>query len=243
MANVNHGAAAVAAGEIGNRIRVWDLPTRIFHWLLVLCVIGSVASAKIGGNAMAWHFRFGYTIFALLAFRLVWGLIGGRWSRFSSFIVSPGRLIGYLHRAADPRAAHSVGHNPLGGLSVLAMLAILCVQVASGLFADDEIANSGPLVALVSGATSSALTTWHKTWGQWLIFGLIVLHIAAILFYLWRMRQNLITPMITGDKCLGSPVPASADGWPQRLLAVLLIGLCAGLVAAVLQFGSVGFGG
>ncbi|WP_418317551.1 cytochrome b/b6 domain-containing protein [Piscinibacter sakaiensis] len=245
MAASTGASTAAQAGKTERPVRIWDLPTRLFHWTLVVCVTGSVVSAKLGGNAMVWHFRFGYAIFALLAFRLAWGLVGGHWSRFASFFVTPARLLAYLRGGGGDGAGADVGvgHNPLGALSVFAMLALLAVQVGSGLFADDEIANSGPLVALVSGATSSSLTSWHKSWGQWLILGLIGLHITAVLVYLWRMRQNLIRPMITGDKILSEPVRASADGWRQRLLALLLIGLGAGLVAAVVQLGSTGFGG
>ncbi|HEY4068924.1 MAG TPA: cytochrome b/b6 domain-containing protein, partial [Burkholderiaceae bacterium] len=164
--------------------RVWDLPTRLFHWLLALCVVGSIASAHIGGDAMAWHFRLGYAIFALLAFRVLWGLVGGRWSRFASFIYSPATLGRYLRgeRRADEHV--DVGHNPLGAFSVFAMLALLAAQVGTGLFADDEISNTGPLIKFVSGPTSLSLTHWHRLFGQWTIITLIVLHIAAISWYL-----------------------------------------------------------
>ena len=126
-------------------IRVWDLPTRLFHWLLALAVVALVVSAKIGGNAMNLHLRLGYGVFALLLFRLAWGVVGGRWSRFASFVPTPARLRAYLkgHTPIDAQ----VGHNPLGALSVLAMLAVLSMQVGTGLLADDEIAYAGPLAA------------------------------------------------------------------------------------------------
>lgn len=224
-------------------VRVWDLPTRVFHWVLAGCVIASVISAKVGGNAMVWHFRLGYVVFALLAFRILWGLFGGRWSRFASFIRPPGTVLRYLRGQTAAHEQLDIGHNPLGALSVLGLIGILALQVGSGLFADDEIANSGPLTALVSGATVSQLTTWHKSFGQWIVLGLVALHLAAILFYLFGKKQNLVRPMITGDKPLPNDTPASADGWTQRLLAAVLIGLCALLVAWVLQFGSAGAAG
>ena len=224
-------------------VRVWDLPTRLFHWVLAACVVGSVVRAKIGGNAMVWHFRLGYVVFALLAFRILWGLVGGRWSRFASFVRPPGAVLRYLRGQAGPDEQLDVGHNPLGALSVLGLITILAVQVGTGLFADDEIANSGPLTALASGALVSQLTTWHKSFGQWIVLALVALHLAAILFYLLRRGHNLVRPMITGDKLLPVQTPASADGWGQRLLAVVILALCAVLVAWVLQLGAGASGG
>lgn len=224
-------------------VRVWDLPTRLFHWVLAACVIGSVVSAKVGGNAMAWHFRFGYVVFALLVFRILWGLVGGRWSRFASFVRPPAAVLRYLRGRSDPAELTDVGHNPLGALSVVGLITILAIQVGSGLFADDEIANSGPLTALVSGATVSSLTTWHKSVGQWIVLVLVALHVAAILFYLVKKKVNLVRPMLTGDKQLPADTPPSADGWGQRLVAVVLIALCAGLVAWVLKLGGAAAGG
>jgi cytochrome b len=223
-------------------VRVWDLPTRVFHWVLAGCVLASVITAKVGGNVMVWHFRLGYVVFALLAFRILWGLVGGRWSRFASFIRPPATVLRYLRGQAGAHEHLDVGHNPLGALSVLGLICILALQVGSGLFADDEIANAGPLTALVSGATVSQLTTWHKSFGQWIVLTLVALHIAAIVFYLVKKRQNLVRPMITGDKPLPVGTPGSADGWAQRVKAAVLVGLCALLVAWVLQFGGAGPG-
>ena len=218
-------------------VRVWDLPTRGFHWLLAACVIGSVVSAKIGGNAMVWHFRLGFAIFALLAFRILWGLVGGRWSRFASFIYAPSTVLRYLRGRALPRENLDVGHNPLGAFSVFALLALLAAQVGTGLFADDDISNTGPLIKFVSGATSSLLTKWHKNFGQWLIMALVLLHVGAIVFYLVRKRQNLITPMLTGDKLLPAQVPASADHLASRGLALALLAACGALVAWLVSLG------
>jgi cytochrome b len=217
--------------------RVWDLPTRLFHWVLALCVVASIVSAKIGGNAMAWHFRLGYVVFTLLAFRLLWGLIGGHWSRFASFLYSPAAVLRYLRGGSSADEHHDVGHSPLGAFSVFGLLGLLAVQVGTGLFADDEIANTGPLIRFVSGATSSALTSWHKTWGQWLVITLIVLHVAAIVFYLLGRRRNLLRPMIVGDKPLPPGVPASADHWRARGLALLVVTLCAVGVAWLVSLG------
>ncbi|MEZ5701218.1 MAG: cytochrome b/b6 domain-containing protein [Burkholderiaceae bacterium] len=129
------------------------MPTRLFHWALVVCVIGLVVTANVGGNAMNWHFRFGYSVLTLLLFRLVWGLIGGRWSRFARFVYSPGSLLRHLRGEGPPE--HSVGHSPTGALSVFALLLVLVAQVGSGLMSDDDIAFAGPFTGLVSGETVS----------------------------------------------------------------------------------------
>ena len=217
-------------------VRVWDLPTRIFHWLLAACVIASVMSAKIGGNAMAWHFRFGYIIFTLLAFRLVWGLVGGRWSRFSSFVYAPAATLRYLRGASRDDEHHEVGHSPLGALSVFGLLAVLAAQVGTGLFADDEISNTGPLIKFVSRATSSSLTGWHKSFGQWLVIGLALLHVTAVLVYL-RRKKNLVRPMWTGDKLLPAAVPAVLDHRRSRALALVVAAACAALVTWIVELG------
>ena len=219
-------------------VRVWDLPTRLFHWLLAGCVIASVVSAKIGGNAMEWHFRLGYAILALLVFRLCWGLAGGRWSHFTSFVYSPAAVLRYLRGQARAGDHFNVGHSPTGALSVFALLGILALQVGTGLFADDEISNTGPLIKFVSEATSHLLTKWHKTFGQWLIITLVVLHIAAIVFYFVKKQQNLVAPMLSGDKPLPDGVPASTDSAASRGLAAVLLAACAGGVAWLVSLGA-----
>lgn len=219
------------------RVRVWDLPTRLFHWSLALCVVASVVSANIGGNAMSWHFRIGYAVFTLLAFRLLWGLVGGRWSRFGAFAYGPSTVLRYLRGASRVDEHHDVGHSPLGALSVLALLALLAAQVGSGLFSDDEISNAGPLVKFVSGATSERLTGWHAVWGQWLIIALVLLHVGAIVFYRVRQGRDLVRPMLVGDKWLGPGVPAATDTAATRALAALLVAVCAWGVAWLIGLG------
>ncbi|MCW5636301.1 MAG: cytochrome b/b6 domain-containing protein [Rubrivivax sp.] len=223
------------------RVRVWDLPTRLFHWLLALTVVGSIVTGTIGGAAMTWHFRLGMLALALLVFRLVWGLVGGHWSRFASFIYAPSTLWRYLRGA--PRAGEhlDVGHSPLGAASVFAMLAILVVQVGTGLVADDEIANVGPLNRYVATDTGLAATAWHKNYGEAIIITLVVLHVAAVLFYRLRRRKDLIGPMIGGDKALpaaaATGVPASRDDAGARLKALVLAVLAAALAWWVMRLG------
>ena len=210
------------------KIRVWDLPTRIFHWAMVACVLALAISGLIGGNAMVWHFRFGYTVIALLLFRLVWGLVGGRWSRFGAFIYTPQSVLAYLRGGG--KAEHSVGHTPIGAASVFAMLAVLMAQVGSGLLSDDEIAFQGPLTRFVSNASVNLATNYHKNIGKWLLLALVVLHIAAIGIYLWR-KHNLVGAMLHGDKDLVVPVPGSRDDSRSRIAALLLFGCCAAVSA------------
>ncbi|ABM35540.1 cytochrome b/b6 domain-containing protein [Polaromonas naphthalenivorans] len=208
------------------KVRVWDLPTRLFHWTLVAAITGLAISGTLGGNAMVWHFRFGYGVLALLLFRILWGLVGGRWSRFGAFIYAPQSLIHYLKGKGKPE--HSVGHNPIGALSVFAMLGFLVLQVASGLLSDDEIAFSGPLTRFVANATVSLATDYHANIGKWILLGLVLLHIGAIVVYLLR-KHNLVGAMLHGDKELVVKVPASRDDTASRTAALLLFMLCAGV--------------
>lgn len=218
-------------------VRVWDLPTRLFHWSLVACVVGSFVSGKIGGNAIVWHMRFGYVVFALLGFRLLWGFVGGRWSRFTSFVYAPSTLLRYLRKQDRDDEHLEVGHSPLGSLSVIALLVFLSAQVGSGLFADDEIATTGPLNAFVSTSTGLALTSYHKTGGQWALVALVLLHVVAIVVYRVRLRKDLVGPMIGGDKQLPGNVPDSADSTATRALAAVLLTGCAAVVAWLVQLG------
>lgn len=218
------------------QVRVWDLPTRVFHWTLAVCIVGSVITGHVGGNAITWHFRLGYVVMGLLLFRLTWGLVGGRWSRFASFVYAPRTVLRYLRKEHRPEEHLDVGHNPLGSLSVFALLGFLMLQVGTGLVADDEIANVGPLNRFVSGATAGSATHWHKDYGQWILVALVVLHLAAIVFYL-RRGDNLVRPMLHGDKPLPPGTPASTDSVASRGMAVVIAAVCAGIVAWVVGLG------
>jgi cytochrome b len=216
-------------------VRVWDLPTRLFHWGLVTCVVGLIITGNVGGNAMVWHGRLGYAVLTLLLFRVVWGLVGGRWSRFASFLYGPSTIVAYLRGQGRPE--HRVGHNPLGMLSVLALLVILLAQVGSGLFADDEIAFTGPLAGLVSGDWVRQATSYHKNVGKLILIALVALHLGAIAFYKLVKRESLVRPMIVGDKSVPTPVPPSQDNTRSRLLALGLLLLCAATVYGIVSLG------
>ncbi|MGC9456508.1 MAG: cytochrome b/b6 domain-containing protein [Halothiobacillaceae bacterium] len=182
----------------GTCLRVWDLPTRLFHWVLFAAVTTSFLS-MYATNATSVHAWSGYTIMTLILFRLLWGFVGTQTARFTDFVPGPRRLIAYLRHGEGGQIR--LGHNPLGALSVLALLASLTVQWATGLFADDDIFFSGPLASLVSSDTRRLLTAIHHNNANVLI-GLIALHVSAIAFYALFKRQNLVGPMFTGRRCL-----------------------------------------
>ena len=183
---------------------------------------------------MQWHFRLGYAVLTLILFRLAWGFVGGYWSRFRSFVVSPGTLVAYLRGARKPE--HAVGHNPLGSLSVLALLLIPLAQVTAGLMSDDEIATAGPLVSKVPGAWVSLATFMHTEVIKIVLIVLVLLHVGAILWYRFRKNQNLVRPMLLGDKELDGEFQSSRDTVGTRLVALVILALCALAVAALLRW-------
>lgn len=207
------------------RIRVWDLPTRLFHWSLALLIVGAFVTVKTGN--IIWHERIGFTVLALVLFRLVWGFAGGRYARFVHFVRGPSAVLAYL-RGTGP--AEAPGHNPLGALSVLALLAAVGFQAASGLFTNDDIAFEGPLARHVSGATSSLLTTLHR-YNEKLILLLVVLHLAAIAWYRFRRGRDLIGPMVRGDAPVTVAAEPSRDDVGLRLRALVIAAVCAAAVA------------
>jgi len=199
-------------------LRIWDLPTRLFHLALALCVTGSIVTVKLGGLWMDWHVRLGIATLALITFRVLWGLIGPRYARFSQFYASPRQVWAYF-KAPTKRA----GHNPLGAWSVFGMLVIIGWQGTSGLFASDDILTQGPFANLVSSAWSNRLTGLHQL-NEAFLYAAIGLHLAAIAFYSYK-GQRLIMPMVHGnvraDALPHGTVPAQ-DDWRVRVGAALL---------------------
>jgi len=216
-------------------IRVWDLPIRLFHWLLVLCITGSFVTINLGDEFIQWHAYFGYSILTLLIFRIIWGFVGSKHARFLSFIPSKQAIVDYL-QGRSPRV---LGHNPIGALSVFALLFVLSVQVFTGLFVDDEVSFKGPLEKYVSGAVASFFSEIHEG-NQVVILTLIAIHIAAIIFYKKFKGEDLIKPMISGDKEIDPSeeakyLPADLgrapkDGVLQRGFALLLLSVIAVVV-------------
>ena len=227
--------STTASAAAPQRVRIWDLPTRLFHWLLAASIVAMVVTAKIGGAAMNWHLLLGQAVLALLIFRLLWGVCGGHWSRFGQFLYGPARLMRYLRGQGE--ASDHAGHSPLGALSVWAMLAMLIAQVATGLLADDEIAFTGPLTRFVSGDTVAAATQYHAHWGQYLLYVLVGLHLLAIVYYAHR-RRGLVQAMITGDKTMEPTVPSARDTAATRVLAAVLAVVASGLSWWIYQLGA-----
>ena len=215
-------------------VRVWDAPTRLFHWALTVCVVAAVITAQVGGAAMDWHFRLGYAILTLLMFRLIWGLVGGHWSRFRTFIYRPGQVLAHLKGQTDPQ--QTVGHNPVGALSVFALMGFLALQLVSGLFSDDEISATGPLASLASSTWVANATYYHAEVGKLILIALVTLHVLAIALYFLKKRENLVRPMVTGDKTLEFAAPVSEDNAQSRIKAALITTACALLVWALVRW-------
>jgi cytochrome b len=211
---------------------VWDLPLRIFHWLLAACVAGSWLTHELGTAWFPWHARIGYLTLVLLAFRIAWGFVGPLHARFASFLRGPRATLAYL-RGLGGQVAGGVGHNPMGGLAVVAMLGLLLLQAVTGLFANDDIFNSGPLYGYVTKAQSDALTGLHKGNFDWLLV-LIGLHLAAIVYYRFAKRMDLIGPMLSGRKP-ARQVPPQEEIANQRIwLAIVLVVIAATILWRVI---------
>jgi len=204
-------------------ITVWDLPTRLFHWLLVVLVAVSFTTGSIGGNAMQYHEWSGFAILILLFFRITWGFSGSEASRFSDFVKGPAAVWRYTTTLVRGKSESYLGHNPLGGWSVLAMLLALLLQAVTGLFANDDIIIEGPLYLWVSKPVSDWLTGVHRL-NRYLIIVLAATHVFAILFYLLAKHENLIKPMISGAKHRpsGEIAPPAAPIWPAAVIVAVL---------------------
>jgi cytochrome b len=187
-------------------VHIWDWPLRLFHWLLVIAVVGAYVTGKLGGDLTDWHGRIGGLILGLLIFRIIWGFVGTTHARFVNFFPTFGRLAAYFKGNW-----HGVGHNPVGALSVLALLAVLTVLAATGLFANDDIAFEGPLFSLIDKSLSDKLSGIHAL-ALDVLMGLLSLHLAAIAFHQLVKKNNLVLPMLTGrkqvHKAQASSIPA-----------------------------------
>ena len=203
------------------KVRIWDLPTRLFHWLFAASVIGAVVTVKVGGSWMDWHLPLGITALVLLAFRIIWGFTGSRYARFANFIRGPRQTVAYLRAKHD---ADTAGHNPLGAWSVLALLLVVGIQALTGLFTTDEILTQGPLNQFVSGDVASIMSSIHR-FNEKPLFILVGLHLAAITVYAVK-GKHLVPPMVTGDKPISSlapNTPAARDDIGLRAWALVLV--------------------
>lgn len=208
-----------------DRIRVWDLPTRIFHWTLVVLVVFSFTTGKIGGTWLEWHMKSGFAILTLLLFRLAWGLVGSDTARFSHFVRGPGAALAYARETWASRHPRHIGHNPLGGWMVLLMIALLLVQATTGLFVDDEISTQGPLTGKVSNALVARMTAIHH-YNQWVLVAAVALHVIAIAYYWLGLKTDLVSPMVSGWMAAPAAVRPPAAHRPS-LAALALLALAA----------------
>jgi cytochrome b len=209
-------------------VKVWDLPTRLFHWTLVALMIAQWLTAE-ESSTMDYHVWGGYAVLALVLFRLIWGFAGSETARFSDFLRGPGAALEYVKALLRGETPHYLGHNPLGAWSIVAMLVLLLVQAGTGLFANDDILIEGPLYAWVSKDTSDWLTTIHKLNFNLLLL-VIAVHLSAVLFYLLVKRENLIHPMLSGRKHLP---PERLHSAPRLVSPWLGLAALAVAVAAV----------
>jgi cytochrome b len=180
-------------------IRVWDLPVRLFHWVLATLFVAQVVTGKIGGELMPYHAWTGYTILSLVLFRILWGFAGSVHARFASFLARPAAALRFAALLFSRRPSLYVGHNPLGGWSVIAMVVLLAVQAVAGLFANDGLEFEGPLARLVSLDTSNRLAHLHD-WNGNLLIVLASLHVLAVLYHWLVKKEDLVQAMFTGVK-------------------------------------------
>ena len=213
------------------RRRVWDLPLRLAHWAIAIAVTGAFATHYAGTEWFPWHRACGYAVVVLVAFRIVWGFVGTRHARFASFVRGPRAITGFLAGRGPEKHA---GHNPLGALSVLALLASLAVQGATGLYANDEIANTGPFYGWISPATSNRLTSVHA-WNSNLLIALVALHLAAIAWYGLVRRRPLVLAMLDGRRPAAEVPEGEAIGGSRTLLALAIVAVLAAALAFVVR--------
>jgi cytochrome b len=206
-------------------VRAWDLPTRLFHWALVLLVIGAYVTRKYS-DTLTWHIWNGYAILVLVVFRVLWGFVGSSTSRFASFLYWPWTSARYGLDFLLRRPRFFLSHNPLGSLAAFAMLGLIALQGLLGLFSydDHDSIDGGPLSGRAAAATVAAATAWHL-WLFYLLLTVIGVHILANILYLVWKRENLITPMFTGRKPAkpfeDQPEAEIAPAW--RAIACLLL--------------------
>jgi cytochrome b len=206
---------------------VWDLPTRLFHWILVVLIFVAWLSAWRGW--MQLHVACGLTILTLLLYRLIWGVVGSDTARFSHFLKNPLAALGHLRHLPRREPDIEVGHNAAGGWMVLVMLALLVAQVATGLCSNDDVLTEGPLAATIGKDRSDWLTHIHHLNFD-LIEIAISLHVLAIITYRVLKGQNLLLPMISGKKRLPGATRAPRMMHPVLALAALIVSALAVVV-------------
>lgn len=212
-----------------NLVKVWDLPTRLFHAALVFLIVAAFVTVKLGDDLMRLHAQIGLSILSLIVFRLCWGFFGGHWSQFKHFTLHPRHVIAYLKENSFNSRSYP-GHNPLGSWSSILMIFALAIQALSGLCSDDEILFNGPLTPYLNAAQIEWASFYHSEVGQILLITLVATHIFAIVFYKFKLKQDLITPMLSGNKISVASFTPSKDNRKSRWLALVIFLLIASLL-------------
>lgn len=218
-----------ATQDPAQRVRVWDVPVRLFHWTLVVLIVTLYITAEVLDDAIQLHALAGYTVLTLVLFRILWGFFGNSRARFTDFVRGPGTVLRYALGVLHGHHEFHVGHNPLGGWMVVAMLAVLLLQTGLGLFSNDDITFEGPLAHWVSKDTSDWLTGMHEV-VFFILLVMVILHILAVVLHRFVYRDDLVVAMLTGRKDIPAGVSATDATGGNPLLAVLLLAVCAGVV-------------
>lgn len=214
------------------RIRIWDPWVRISHWAIAVLLVLSVVSGLRGD--FDTHFRVGYALLALVLFRLAWGVLGSDTARFARFLTGPRAVLRHLAGFRTRAAETTPGHNPAGGWAVMALLALLLVQSATGLMSNDAVFTFGPLARIVGPDVSDAATSLHiRVW--MVLLAMVALHVSAVFAYAILRRTDLIGPMITGRKRL--PAGTAEPRFGSPLLALLLMAAAAAAVWGISRLG------
>lgn len=208
---------------------VWDIPTRLFHWLLVACILAQYLTAEVF-DAIDWHFKIGYFTLGLILFRLIWGFVGTTYARFGQFLKGPGKVLSYAKTVTDANSPEHAGHNPMGGWMVIALLVLVALQGISGLFIGDDIINNGPYYDAVAEATRDTMNAIHHTAFN-ILLAAIALHIAAVIFYARFKKQLLVPAMLHGKKATNEPGISSS----RLILALILVLLVTGIMYYVIE--------
>lgn len=231
--SVDQEARSSNSSAVRPMVKVWDVPTRVFHWSLVILIALAYVTRKVNPD-LVWHMRIGYTILILITFRILWGFVGSSTSRFAAFAYAPWTAIQYGIDFVLRRPRQFLGHNPLGGMVVFLLLGLVAAQGLLGLFSYDDHTDlhGGPLASKIAEEAVAAATRWH-VWLFDILLIVIALHVLASFAYAIWKREDLVRPMVTGRKRSAS----FEDQAEARIASPLLALLCLLLAAAIVLGG------
>lgn len=211
------------------RVLIWDLPTRLFHWLLVVALAGAWYTSDADRDLRDIHVYFGYFILFLLTFRIVWGFVGTKYSRFSEFFPTQSKIKRYLRAVNSESGVEPAGHNPLGAMMIFVMLVIILLQAVSGLFISDDIFTSGPYYGAVSDEIGKIMSFIHGNLFDLILIAVFV-HIAAVLYYVVVKKLNILLPMINGQKTIDDQAKVTGISHSRLLMALIVACIVAGFI-------------